>query len=210
MQTFDEFLNAAKQGTTNLVVDSATYALAVELECIVKTLTEAKVSFEVIGGMAVNAHLAGEHRSRTFLTNNIDLLVDRNDLPIIVQAAEAAGYEPRKVLGGHLLIRPGQPAAEAVRLVFAGEKSKTSDPFPHPPIRAERKQMFGISVPVAPLNDVVRMNLNSYRAEDVAHLEILDAAGLITPLVEQQLPAVLKERIDEARKQFAEGEPDVW
>lgn len=211
MQTFQEFLkNASRQGRVNLLFESAMYSLMDELEQIVRMLTQAAVPFEVIGGMAVNAHLLDRQlRSRTFVTRDIDLLVQRTDLPSIVQAAQAAGYTPRKTMGGFMLIRPGQQPAEAVHLVFVGEKSRSTNPLPFPPIRAESKQLFGIAVPVAALNDLIQMKLNSYRAKDLVHLGTLDACGLITPQVEQELPPVLTERLTAARKQFTQEEPDV-
>lgn len=211
MQTFKEFLvNAGRQGHVNLLFESAMYNLLDELDQIVKVLTQAGVPFAVIGGMAVNAHLVScQQGSRAFVTRDIDLLVQRSDLPKIVQAAEVAGYTARKIMGGHMLIRPGQQPGEAVHLVFSGERSRTDNLLPHPAIRAENKELFGIVVPVEALYDLVQMKLNSYRAKDLVHLQTLDACGLITPHVEGQLPALLKERLGNARIQFAGEEPNV-
>ncbi len=211
MQTFEEFLGTVgKRGHVNLLFESAMYHLIDELDQIVKVLTEADVSFAVIGGMAVNAHLIScQQASRAFVTRDIDLLVQRNDLPTIEQAAEAAGYTARKIMGGHMLIRPGQQPGEAVHLVFAGERSRSDNLLPHPSVHAENKQLFGAVVPVAALYDLVQMKLNSYRAKDLVHLQTLDASGLLTAHIERQLPDVLKERLVRARQQFAAEEPDV-
>lgn len=211
MKTFEAFLqDASKQGHVNLLFESAMYNLLDELDQIVKVMTQANVAFEVIGGMAVNAHLFScQQGSRAFVTRDIDLLVKRSDLPAIVQAAEAGGYAAKKIIGGHMLIRPGQQPAEAVHLVFAGEKSRSDNLLPHPAIRAEHKQLLGVVAPVAVLSDLVRMKLNSYRAKDLVHLQTLDVCGLIGPQLERELPATLKERLDNARKQFASEEPDV-
>ena len=211
MQTFQEFLKSeSNRGGVNLLFESAMYSLIDELDRIVKILSQAKLPFQLIGGMAVNAHLlASQQRSRTFVTKDIDLLVQRSDLPAIVQAAEAAGYSARKIMGGFMLIWPGQQPAEAVRLIFVGERSKSTNPLPHPSLNAQTMQVFGVEVPVAALVDLVRMKLNSSRAKDLVHLETLDACGMITPAIEQQLPSVLRERLVEARKQFAKEQPDV-
>lgn len=211
MQTFEEFLeNAGKQGHVNLLFESAMYNLIDELDQIVKVLSQAAVPFAVIGGMAVNAHLVScQQGSRAFVTRDIDLLVQRSDLPKIVQAAEAAGYNAKKIMGGYMLIRPGQQPGEAVHLVFAGERSRSDNLFPHPAICVENKEMFGIVVPVTALYDLVQMKLNSYRAKDLVHLQTLDACGLISPHVEGQLPDTLNERLVKARIQFAEEEPDI-
>lgn len=211
MQTFEAFLrHAGTQGRVNLLFESAMYNLIDELDQIVTVMTQAKVAFEVIGGMAVNAHLVSSHQgSRAFVTRDIGLLVERNDLPAIVQAAEAAGYTARKIIGGHMLIKPGQQPAEAVHLVFAGERSRSDNLLPHPAVRAEHKELFGVVAPVAALSDLVRMKLNSYRAKDLVHLQTLDACGLISAEVERELPAILKARLGNARQQFAAEEPDV-
>lgn len=186
------------------------YSLADELEQIAKILDKAGVRYEVIGGTAVNAHLmAAQQGSRTFVTENIDLLVQRGDLPEIVRGVEASRYRTRNIAGGFMLIRPGQLPDEAVHLVFVGEKSKSTSPLPHPQINPEKKEVFGFVIPVAVLSDLVQMKLNSYRAKDLVHLQILDAARMITWGIEQHLPAVLKERLSEARRQFEEEEPDV-
>lgn len=182
MQTFNEFLaDIGKQGRINLLFESAMYNLVDELDQIAKVLTQAEVPFAVIGGMAVNAHLvSSQQASRAFVTRDIHLLVERSNLPTIVRAAEAAGYTARKIMGGYMLIRPGQQPGEAVHLVFAGEKSRSDNLLPHPAVRAENKQLFGIVVPVAALADLVRMKLNSFRAKDLVHLQTLDSSGLIT------------------------------
>ena len=107
-----------------------------------------------------------------------------DDLEKIVSAAQPAGYTARKITAGFMLIRPGQDAAEAVHLLFVGEKPRSSHPLANPALHPEEKHLtqFGISVPVAPLRDLVQMNLNSCRAKDEAHLEILDRCGQRDPL----------------------------
>jgi hypothetical protein len=57
------------------------------------------------------------------------------------------------MMGGYTLIRPGQDLAEAVHLIFAGEKAMSTQPLPHPGLHPEEKNFLGIAVPVAPLRD---------------------------------------------------------
>jgi hypothetical protein len=211
MKTFEEYLSGvARYGSFNILFENGMYSLLSDVERIVKLLREAGVSFELIGGVAVNAHLlAAKERSRTFVTRDVDLLVDRSELPRIVQAGEANGYQAKKIIGGYMLIRPDQRPADAVHMVFAGETSKSTQPLVHPQVRAEEMDLFELRVPVAPLSDLVRMKLSSLRVKDLVHLEILDDAGLITPELEAELPPVLSERLHEARKQFERDKPDV-
>jgi len=189
-----------EQGMTSLTDD---------LERIVTVLNAANIAYEVIGGVAVNAHIMEHHRSRSFVTRDVDLLIRREDLDLVIEAGGAAGYEGRKIVGGYMLIRAGQEIAEAVHLIFSGERSKSTQPLPHPPLQPEIKSLFGLLVPVAPLSDLVRMKLTSFRPKDVAHLEILEETGLITASIEGALPVELQGRLEMARKQFAEGRPDV-
>ena len=50
---------------------------------------------------------------------------------------------------------------------------------------------------LAPVQDLVRMKLVSYRLQDRVHIQDLDRAGLITP--EAELPPELRRRLDEIR-----------
>ena len=108
-----------------------------------------------------------------------------------------------------MLIRPGQEPGEAVHLVFSGERSKSTQPLPHPPLKPEQKDLFGLLVPVAPLADLILMKLNSFRPKDLVHLEILESSGLITPAIESTLPPELLTRLQLARQQFVDNEPDI-
>jgi len=211
MKSFDAFLaESAEYGTgVNLVFEAGMYSLSSDLEKIVTALREAGISFEIVGGVAVNAHILPLHRSRSFVTRDIDVLLDRNDLESAARAAEPLGYRAKKMMGGYTLIRPEQELAEAVHLLFAGEKSKSAQPLPHPALRPEEKDFLGITVPVAPLRDLLQMKLTSFRPKDLVHLEILDEAGLITPALEEDLPLVLRERLGDVRKQIAADKPDI-
>src|SRR5262249_41898755 len=150
--------------------------------------------FEVAGGVAVNAHILPLHRSRSFVTRDIDLLVHRYDLERVEKAAEVLGYKAKKMMGGYALVRPSQDLGGAIHLLFSGEKSKSTQPFPHPEIHPEEKHLIPLldfAIPVAPITDLLQMKLNSLRPKDLVHIETLDETGLITPAVEEQLPPVL-------------------
>ena len=76
-----------------------------------------KIPFEVIGGVAVTVHILGVHLSRSFVTRDIDLLVQRHDLQRIVSSGESAGYTGRMVSAGFMLIRSGQQLEESVHRI---------------------------------------------------------------------------------------------
>jgi hypothetical protein len=210
MKTFEQFVAASAEfGSVNLIFESGMHSLVNDLENITRALHAAGVRFEVIDGVAVNAHILPLHRSRSFVTRDIDILVNRSDLSRITAAAEELGYQAKKKVGGYTLIRPQQELAEAIHLIFAGEKSKSTQLSPHPELDPRNMQLFGIAVPVAPLADLIQMKLNSLRPKDIIHLETLDEVGLITPVIEGKLSPVLQDRLKEARKQIADSKPDV-
>ena len=104
---------------------------------------------------------------------------------------------------------PDQKPAEAVHLLFTGEKSKWTQPLPHPSLHPELIELFGLTVPVAPLTDLVRMKLTSFLPKDLVHLQILDETGLLSAPVEESLAPELAARLAQARQQFAGSLPDV-
>jgi hypothetical protein len=209
MKSFDAFVAEEYPGGVNLVFEAGMYSLANDLEQIVRALRDAGVNFEIVDGVAVNAHIFPEHRCRSFVTRDIDVLIDRSDLERAATAAEPLGYRARKTMGGYTLIRVGQKLAEAVNLLFVGEKSKSTQLIPHPHLHPEEKDFLGIVAPAAPLQDLLEMALSSFRPKDLVHLEILDESGLITPALEDNLSLALRERLIEARKRSAEDKPDI-
>ncbi|MBM3740259.1 MAG: nucleotidyltransferase family protein [Acidobacteria bacterium] len=207
--TLEEFVQETQFTSRNFLFDRAMFSLFDDLARITEALAAAGTDFELVGGIAVLAHILDRNRSRSFVTRDIDILIGRGSLDRLVEVAESAGYEGRRIVGGYMLIREGQTPAEAVHIIFAGERSKSTQPIPHPAVAPVRMQFFGLTVPVAPLEDLVRMKLNSFRAKDIAHLETLDEAGLITATVESALPEDLAGRLRQARLQWLAERPDV-
>ena len=57
----------------------------------------------------------------------------------------------------------------------------------------------GEGILVAPVSDVVRMKLTSFRLKDKVHIQDLDGVGLITPEIEAGLSDLLRARLAEVR-----------
>ena len=68
-----------------------------------------------------------------------------------------------------------------VHMLFVGEKPKSSYPVQNPDLNPGQKNLFGFTIPVAPLRDLLILKLNSLRPKDVVHLEVLDQVSFITP-----------------------------
>ncbi len=54
-------------------------------------------------------------------------------------------------------------------------------------------------IAIAPVADLVRMKLTSFRLKDKLHIQDMDGAGLITGEIEASLPQELRERLREVR-----------
>ena len=113
------------------------------------------------------------------------------------------------MMGGYTLIKKGQELGEAIHLIFVGEKSKSTQPVPHPALDPEMRTLFGVAIPVAPLQDLLHMKLNSFRRKDITHIEIMDETGLITAELEQTLSPLLRERLKQARESIAAEQADI-
>ncbi len=88
----------------------------------------------------------------------------------------------------------------AVHLVFTGEKVRPGQAIPNPSMDPERKRIHGKEVFVIPLSDLMRMKLSSYRDKDRVHIRAMDAAGLITPEVQNKLTPELLARLKVVRE----------
>jgi hypothetical protein len=138
------------------------------------------------------------------LTKDVDLAVDRADLPRISAAVRSLGLEYRHVAGVDMLVDAKTPKARSgIRLLFAGEKVRSSDlaavpGFSEPVVTSE-------SILVISAADLVRMKLTSFRQRDKTHIIDMDSVGLITPEIEAALPEPLRDRLQQVRAQEAQS-----
>jgi hypothetical protein len=101
------------------------------------------------------------------------------------------------VAGVDMLVDAAQPKARsAVHFVFLNEKVRPEYSQRVPDSEPEKTEE---GVLIAPVADLVRMKLTSFRLKDRVHIQDLDAVGLITPAIEAGLPAPLLARLQEVR-----------
>ena len=84
----------------------------------------------------------------------------------------------------------------AVHLLFLRERVRPEDLEPVPgsePVRTKE------GILIAPVADLVRMKLTSFRLKDKVHIQDLDGVGLITPEIEAGLSGALRARLAEVR-----------
>ena len=85
----------------------------------------------------------------------------------------------------------------AVHLIFVGEKVRATDLEPVPDFSPAAESVEGALI--APVADLVRMKLTSFRLKDKVHIQDLDGVRLITPAIEAHLPDLLRQRLAEVR-----------
>ena len=203
MATFEQFLSdAAQRGeAVNTLFEERLFDLVGVLHKITAALTAESVPHELIGGLAVLIHVEEADPAQTMLTRDVDLMVRRADLDRIKEAAARQGFRFRHAAGVDMLLHgPTDSARNAVHLIFSGEKVRPNQMAPNPPIDPEKKRIHGKEIMVAPLIDLLRMKLSSFRLKDQVHIQALEAAGLITEAVEKKLSQDLLSRLKHIRE----------
>jgi hypothetical protein len=162
-----------------------------------RAFSEAQVSYRVVGGLAVYFHVSARDLDNARMTRDIDVAVDRREMDRIIQAAEKHGFRYRHAAGIMLVDAEEPTARSAVHLVFAREKVRPEYVEPVPGFSEPTRTAEGVLL--APVADLVRMKLTSFRMKDRVHVQDLDSVGLITPEIEASLPEVLRARLAEVR-----------
>jgi hypothetical protein len=155
------------------------------------------VPYRIVGGLAVFLHVSDCDPLRARLTSEVDAAIERRDLQAVIEAARQLGWEYSRVASVDMLVDKENPKARsAVRLIFLNEKVRPeySEAVPASPPEKTREGIL-----LAPVADLVRMKLTSYRLKDRVHIQDLDSVGLITTGIEAELPDLLRVRLAEIR-----------
>jgi hypothetical protein len=173
-------------------------------ERVCRVLGEAGIEYRVVGGLAVFYHVGSRDPLAARLTKDVDLAVDRADLPRITESVRSLGLEYRHVAGVDMLVDAKAPKARSgIHLLFAGEKVRPSDLEPLPGYCEPTVNDAGISL-VSPA-ELVRMKLISFRQRDKTHIIDMDSVGLITPEIEAGLSEALRDRLEKVRAEERGG-----
>lgn len=153
-------------------------------------LAENDIPYRIVGGLAVFIHVSERDPIRARLTPDIDAALQRSDLPRLMTLTEKIGLRHRNVAGVDILTDADQTKRRSVvHLILLDEQVLDSLPA-----------LTQEGIPLAPVADLVRMKLTSFRLKDRVHIQDLDGVGLITPEIESTLPAPLLDRLHEVRK----------
>lgn len=156
-------------------------------------LEAAGVPYAVIGGNAVMAWVEQVDESAVRFTQDVDLVLRREDLDRADEALTKAGFIRRRVAGIEMFLDgPDAKARDAVHVIFSGEKVRPDYLAPVPDVA---ESVSFTSYRVLALEAVVRMKLTSYRRKDQVHLLDMLDVGLIDATWPARYPAELAARL---------------
>jgi hypothetical protein len=165
------------------------------LERAVSALDEAGVPYAVAGGNAVAAWVARVDEAAVRNTQDVDVLLRRQDLAAAKRALEGAGFVFRHAAGVDMFLDgPDAKARDAVHVVFAGEKVRPDYVAVAPDVEECEP---GGAFRVLTLQALVQMKLTSFRRKDQVHLLDLLEVGLVDESWCERLPAPLAGRLRE-------------
>lgn len=129
------------------------------------------VPYAVVGGNAVAAWVARVDQAAVRKTQDVDILLRREDLEQAKLALAGAGFVCRHVRGVDMFLDgPEAKARDAVHVVFAGEKIRSDYLMASPAVESvDASGEFN----VINLEALVQMNLTSFRDKDRVHLRDL-------------------------------------
>lgn len=158
------------------------------LERITKALTEESVPFALVGGQAVAMWVATADPAAVRTTKNVDILIQRSDLPKARAAARSVDLDYCEVVGVGMFLEKEEPnPRRGVHLIWADEKVRAEHPQPAPSI--DERVDLEAGKPVVSLKGLVRMKLMANRDQDRVHLRDLIDVGLVGREMLAELPS---------------------
>jgi hypothetical protein len=158
-------------------------------------LESANIPYAVIGGNAVAAWVSKVDPGAARNTVDVDIMVNRADLPEVKAVLEGAGFVHYELMDVHMFLDgpEGRPR-DAVHLLFAGEKVKQEYFAAAPTLAATDQHESHKLIALEPL---VLMKLTSFRLKDRVHLQDMIGVGLLDESWLRRLPAELAPRLQE-------------
>jgi hypothetical protein len=147
------------------------------LDRAVLALERAGIPYAVAGGNAVAAWVSRVDEAAVRNTQDVDLLLRREDLEQTKIALTAAGFVFRHVKSVDMFLDgPGAKARDAIHIIYAGEKVSPDYLMPAPDLaEVDSKGPFTL----VDIEALVRMKLTSYRLKDRVHLLDMIGVGII-------------------------------
>lgn len=158
-------------------------------------LEAARIPYAIVGGNAVAVWVGEVDEAAVRNTQDVDILLRREDLERAKEAMSAGGFVYRHSSGIDMFLDgPGAKARDAVHVVFAGEKIRKEYNFAAPDVAQSRVSKQGS---VLDFEALIRMKLTSFRLKDRVHLLDMIGVGLLDPSWVAKLPQELGSRLQE-------------
>jgi hypothetical protein len=156
-------------------------------------LNQHQVPYAVIGGNAVAAWVSRVDEAAVRNTQDVDILIRREDLSRAQTALESAGFVYRHAASVDMFLDgPDAKARDAVHVIFAAERVRPEYLLAAPNVD-EVDEYKGYSV--LSLESLVRMKLTSNRRKDQVHVLDLIDVGLIDQTWVARFPAEIGQRL---------------
>ncbi len=163
------------------------------LKRVVAALERAGVPYAVAGGNAVAAWVSRIDEAAVRNTQDVDILLRREDLEAAKKVLGAVGFVYRHVKSIDMFLDgPDAKARDAVHIVFADEPVKRDSVTKSPKI--EQHDASG-DFRVVELESLVRMKLTGFRDKDRTHLRDMIEVGLIDETWPARFAEPLSERL---------------
>ncbi len=158
-------------------------------------LDAAGVPYAVAGGNAVADWVARVDPGATRATKDVDLLVNRSDMPAVQAALEGVGFIYHNLFGVDTFVdgEKGRPS-EGVHLLLCGEIVRPGDLHTLPTLEDSER---GAEFQVASLEALLKMKLIAYRDKDRTHLRDMIGVGLIDATWPARFPPPLGDRLQQ-------------
>ncbi len=158
-----------------------------------QALEQAKIPYAVIGGNAIAAWVGEVDMAAVRNTQDVDILLRRDDLDRAKDALAAAGFVYRLAASIDMFLDgPKAKAREAIHVIFAGEKVRADYVLPAPNVDEVKSST---NFRVLNLEALLRMKLTSFRRKDQVHVMDLIDVGLVDASWCPRLPDELAKRL---------------
>lgn len=158
-------------------------------------LDAAGVPYAVVGGNAVAAWVSRVDRAAVRNTQDVDLLIARQDLEAVKTALTSVGFIYRHAAKIDMFLDgPEAKFRDAVHVLYADEKVKPEYTMPSPSLtESERATDFQL----LSLTALVTMKLTSFRDKDRVHLRDLIEVGLVDESWTERFTGELADRLQQ-------------
>lgn len=158
-----------------------------------RALEEANIPYAIAGGNAVAMHVAEVDEAAVRNTQDVDILIRRDDLERVKEALGKAGFVYRHAASIDMFLDgPNAKARDAVHVLFAREKVRPEYALAAPDVD---EMKHTATARYLALDAIVRMKLTSFRRKDQVHVQDMIDVGLVDASWCARLPEELAKRL---------------